>query len=75
MTENKRRFKVEIGGKEYIIIGEASTARMNAVVGVVNQQLAAFKEQMPGISDERAAILTAVNAVADQLALQQKEKE
>lgn len=48
---------------------------MNAVVGVVNQQLAAIKEQMPGISDERAAILTAVNAVADQLALQQKEKE
>ncbi|KRM06464.1 hypothetical protein FC89_GL000609 [Liquorilactobacillus ghanensis DSM 18630] len=40
---------------------------MKAVVKLVNQQLDEIKEMLPTISDERAAILLAVNAVSDQL--------
>lgn len=69
---NKRRFKIEIDGKDYTIIGESSAEHMRAVVHVIQEQLAEVKELVPGISDERAAILLAINAVSDQLKQQEK---
>ena len=68
----KKRFKIEIGGKEYIIIGEGSQERMNAVVQLANEKLEKIKEQIPDIRDEKATTLLAINAFSEQLELQEE---
>lgn len=68
----KKRFKIEIDGKEYIIIGEGSQERMNAVVQLANEKLEKIKEQIPDISDEKAMTLLAINAFSEQLELQEE---
>ncbi|KRM88904.1 cell division protein ZapA [Liquorilactobacillus vini] len=67
MSEGKKRFKAQINGKSYVIVGNSSDEHLTAVVKVVNQQLKEIKRLMPSISDEKAAILLAINAVSDQL--------
>ena len=65
--ESKKRFKVEIGNQTYTIVGNSTPEHMRAVIELVSDQLQTIKEMMPDISDERAAILLAINAVSDQL--------
>lgn len=67
MSEQVRRFKVEIDGQTYTVIGKHSPEHMKAVVDTVEEQLNQIKEMMPSLSKERAAILIALNAVSDQL--------
>ena len=67
MSEQVRRFKVEIDGQTYTVIGKHSPEHMKAVVATVEEQLNQIKEMMPSISKEKAAILIALNAVSDQL--------
>ncbi|MBD5069934.1 MAG: cell division protein ZapA [Lactobacillus sp.] len=72
MPEDKRRFKVKIAGEVYTIIGKAQPEHMDAVVKIVEQQLAEIKELMPALNNEKAAILLAINAVSDQLYKQEE---
>ena len=67
MSEQVRRFKVEIDGQTYTVIGKHSPEHMKAVVDTVEEQLNQIKEMMPSLSREKAAILIALNAVSDQL--------
>lgn len=67
MSEQVRRFKVEIDGQTYTVIGRHSPEHMKAVVDTVEEQLNQIKEMMPSLSKEKAAILIALNAVSDQL--------
>ena len=67
MSEQVRRFKVEIDGQTYTVIGKPSPEHMKAVVDTVEEQLNQIKEMMPSLSKEKAAILIALNAVSDQL--------
>ena len=67
MNEQVRRFKVEIDGQTYTVIGKHSPEHMKAVVDTVEEQLNQIKEMMPSLSKEKAAILIALNAVSDQL--------
>ncbi|MDY4065161.1 MAG: cell division protein ZapA [Ligilactobacillus agilis] len=67
MSEQVRRFKVEIDGQTYTMIGKHSPEHMKAVVDTVEEQLNQIKEMMPSLSKEKAAILIALNAVSDQL--------
>ncbi|ASR41098.1 cell division protein ZapA [Ligilactobacillus agilis] len=67
MSEQVRRFKVEIDGQTYTVIGKHSPEHMKAVVDTVEEQLNQIKEMMPSLSKEKAAILIALNAVSDQL--------
>lgn len=79
MAEQKRRFKVVINGKSYIIIGDATDAHIQAVTQLVNEQLKQIKSLVPNLDDEQAAILLAINTVSDQLkqqaTIEQLEKE
>ncbi|ETA74932.1 cell division protein ZapA [Ligilactobacillus equi] len=75
MTENKRRFKVEIDGQTYTIIGKSSPEHMQAVIKLVEEQLGALKEMMPSLTKEKAAVLLAINAVSDQLKKQAELEE
>ncbi|KRN89029.1 cell division protein ZapA [Ligilactobacillus ceti] len=72
---NKRRFKVKIDGLEYIIIGKSTPPHMDAVVEIIEHQLKQVREIDATISKERAAMLIAVNAVSDQLKMQEKIDE
>lgn len=67
MSEQVRRFKVEIDGQTYTVIGKHSPEHMKAVVDTVEEQLNQIKEMMPSLSKEKAAILIALNAVSEQL--------
>lgn len=72
MPERKRRFKVEIDGEEFTIIGKSTPEHMNAVMEVANQELATIKKMMPSLSEKKAALLLAINAVSDQLDKQEE---
>ncbi|KRN27456.1 hypothetical protein IV38_GL002108 [Lactobacillus selangorensis] len=72
MPEEKRRYKAEIDGKSYLMIGPGSDAHMAAVTSLVNEQLTEIKRLSPGISKEDAAILIAFNAVSDELNLKKQ---
>jgi cell division protein ZapA len=43
MTANKRRFKAEIDGRTYTIIGTASDRHMQTVTRMMNEQVAQLK--------------------------------
>ncbi|ATO44215.1 cell division protein ZapA [Loigolactobacillus coryniformis] len=72
MAEQKRRFKVVIDNKQYVIIGNASDAHIQAVTQLVNDQLAQIKSLATTLDDEQTAVLLAINTVSDQLRLQAK---
>lgn len=72
MAENKRRFKVKIDGEEFTIIGKSTPEHMDAVMEVANQELATIKQLMPTLSEKKAALLLAINAVSDQLEKQEE---
>ena len=72
MAEGKRRFKVQIDGEEFTIIGKGTPEHMNAVMEVANQELATIKKMMPSLSEKKAALLLAINAVSDQLEKQEE---
>lgn len=67
MADTKRRFKTEIDGKTYILVGEGTQEHMQAVSDLLNEQLAELKEAAPQISDKDRAILLAFNAISKQL--------
>lgn len=70
MTEQKRRFKAEIAGKTYTIIGPGTTAHFQATTALLNQQLAQIQKLSPELSLQDAAVLLAFNALSDQVAAQ-----
>ncbi|MCY9807327.1 cell division protein ZapA [Lentilactobacillus senioris] len=67
MADNKRRFKTEIDGKTYILVGAGTQEHMQAVSDLLNEQLAELKEAAPQITDKDRAILLAFNAISKQL--------
>nr|WP_025021872.1 cell division protein ZapA [Ligilactobacillus hayakitensis] len=75
MFLSKRRFKLKIGTEEYTVIGDGTTEHMNAVSELVNNKLEMIKAQMPTISNEKAAVLLAINLASNQLELQQELDE
>lgn len=68
----KKRYKATIQGRDYTIVGTKSDAHMDAVIDVINEQLEQIKELSEKITNEEAAILVAVNAVSDQIEMQEK---
>ncbi|WP_028274463.1 cell division protein ZapA [Atopococcus tabaci] len=75
MSEEKQRFKAMIGGKPYIIIGSRSEEHMKVVTETINEQLQQLSNLSKDLDAEKKAILMAINAVSDQLTMQQKMLE
>lgn len=67
MAEQKRRYKAEIAGKTYTIIGPGTPAHFAAVTALLNQQLDQLHRLAPTLTTEDAAVLLAFNAVSDQV--------
>ena len=68
----KKRYKATIQGKDYTIVGTKSDTHMDVVIDTINQQLEQIKELSEKISNEEAAILVAVNAVSNQIEMQEE---
>lgn len=75
MPSPKTRYKANIDGQTYTIIGHESKEHMDLVVRLVNEQLNEIKSLSPQIDNEQAAILASVNAISDQLKKQAKIME
>jgi cell division protein ZapA len=72
MAGKKHRYKAKIGNRTFTIIGNQDDLHMSLVEDILNEQLELIKEKSPGIDDESAAILLAVNAVSQQVLMQEK---
>ncbi|GCF92250.1 cell division protein ZapA [Enterococcus florum] len=70
MAQN--RYKAEVAGQTYTIIGQESKQHMDLVVALVNEQLTEIKGLSQDVSLEQAAILLAINAVSDQVKKQEE---
>ena len=75
MSSPKTRYKANIDGQSYTIIGHESKEHMDLVVRLVNEQLNEIKSLSPKIDNEQTAILVSVNAISDQLKKQAKIME
>lgn len=70
MSADKKRFKIQIANKNYVVIGKSTSEHMRAVSQLVNEQMKEIMEA--NVDREDAAVLLAINAVSDQL---KKQKE
>ncbi|MDR2465182.1 MAG: cell division protein ZapA [Streptococcaceae bacterium] len=68
----RNRYKTEIAGNTYTIIGTESKTHMDMVSRLVDEQLTTIKNLAQGTTNEQAAILTALNAMSDQLKKQER---
>ncbi|GAA0352799.1 hypothetical protein GCM10008932_02260 [Alkalibacterium iburiense] len=75
MPEEKSRYKATIDGESYTIVGPKSQKHMQVVAETVDEQLAQLKEMTKGMSKEKRAVLLAINAVSDQLAMRKELEE
>lgn len=72
MAGKNHRYKAKIGSRAFTIIGKQDDVHMSIVEELLNEQLELIKEKSPDIDDESAAILLAVNAVSQQVLMQEK---
>lgn len=75
MPEGTRRYKAEIDGEPYTIVGPKSQEHMKITAETVDEQLRQLKELTVGLSREKRAILLAINAVSDQLSMRKELDE
>ena len=69
MAQN--RYKAIVAGQTYTIIGQESKQHMDMVTAWVNEQIHEIMSLSPGITQEKATMLLAINAVSDQLKKQE----
>lgn len=65
--KEKQRYKAEIAGKIYTIVGNRSVQHLDAVVELINGQLQQLGDLAPNLSVEDRSILMAINAISDQI--------
>ncbi|MBG9980171.1 cell division protein ZapA [Facklamia sp. DSM 111018] len=65
--KDKYRYKAEIAGKIYTIVGDRPSQHLDAVVDLLNQQLEQLGQLDPNLSREDRSILMAINAISDQI--------
>lgn len=70
--QNKQKYRVNIDGENYTIVGKYSPEHIENVVAIVNQQLSQLAELDASLSVKDRAILMAVNAISDQVVKEQK---
>lgn len=75
MPEEKRRFKAEIAGQTYTIVGPRSEKHMQVVAQTVDEQMTLLQKMTKGLDTEKRAMLMAINAVSDQLEMKKKVKK
>ncbi|TFI85941.1 cell division protein ZapA [Carnobacterium divergens] len=70
MSGGKKRYKATIAGKSYTIVGSRPTEYLQLVAETVDEQINQIKSLTDNLELDKMAVLTAVNAVSDQLEMQ-----
>jgi len=68
----KNRIAVEISGNTYNMVGPESVEHMRLVAKTVDRRMRELKSKNPSLDSIQLAVLTAVNAVNDQLLLEEE---
>ena len=68
----KNRITVEISGNTYHMVGPESVEHMRLVAKTVDQRMKELKSKNPSLDSIQLAVLTAVNAVHEQLLLEEE---
>ncbi|MGX7058574.1 cell division protein ZapA [Vagococcus humatus] len=71
MGEYKNRYKANIAGESYTIIGNETKEHMDVVTEIANRQLEEIK-RLSSVNLEQAAVLLAINAISDQVTKQEQ---
>ncbi len=69
--EEKKRYKANIAGKTYTIIGKESHFHMDMVSDLANEQIEMIKQQGPTLTTEQVAVLLAINTISNQVKQQE----
>lgn len=69
--EENKRYKANIAGNTYTIIGKESHYHMDIVNQLANEQLETIMKNAPKLSTEQAAILLAINTLSVQIKQQE----
>lgn len=69
--EYKNRYKANIAGESYTIIGNETKEHMDVVTEIANRQLEEIK-RLSSVNLEQAAVLLAINAISDQVTKQEQ---
>lgn len=72
MSQKPSRFKTEIDGRPYTIVGRKSQKHMQVVSELVNDELSELKKLTRNLDREERAILLAINAKSEQLEMQKR---
>ncbi len=72
MEERKSRLTVKILGEEYIIRGDTSSEHLEKVAGQVNDIMSQLAEKYPRMSNQKLAVLTALNLSDRMLKLEEE---
>lgn len=71
LQDENKRYKANIAGKDYTIIGNESHYHMDIVNDLANEQLTTIMKQAPTLTQEQAAILLAINTLSVQVKQQE----
>lgn len=74
MLSNKQKNKttVEIYGQQYVILGTESQSHIRLVASLVDDKMREIGSKNPALDVSKLAVLTAVNAVNDYLAMKEQ---
>ena len=75
VSQKKQRYRANIAGKTYTILGTKSHQHMHSVIKLLNEQWNELSEVAKECSNEEKAILLAINAVSVQLEKQEQLKK
>lgn len=72
VAEQKNRVSVQIYGHTYNIVGPESTGHMRLVATMVDEKMREINTQIRGLDTKQLAVLTAVNAIHENLKLKEQ---
>ncbi|UJF14643.1 cell division protein ZapA [Jeotgalibaca sp. MA1X17-3] len=72
MTDNKRRFKTKIAGRNYTILAKKPAMHLQAVSEIVNSKIMQIKEAMPALDVEQRSVLVTINTISEMIEKQEE---
>lgn len=72
MTEEKRRYKTTIAGRNYTILAKKPEEHLRTVSEIVNSKINQIKEAMPALDIEQRSVLVTINSISEAIEKQEE---
>lgn len=72
MTDDKRRFKTTIAGRNYTILAKKPEMHLKTVSELVNGKIKQIKEAIPTLDVEQQSVLVTINAISETIEKQEE---